>query len=268
MPAPVNAMASWRAPRPTGPSTIRPTASCSTAALLPTSRTPTATAVRLAACWFAGNQAQRDLCVVRLFRLRSECTTAKRRFVKRHLDEDALVQMNARATAKLMASRRCTAEHPFGTVKRMMAGGRFLTRNLKGTPAMRVTSYQIGCIVSETRRFHCATRRLGRGNVLDRDRHGCNALHIVRATRCWLCATRGWIIRDDLKVVARVARLRVVRLDRRVPFVRPPLLPCNMQSAASYCAIIRPASPTKFVAINTMIGSSLRAATGSDATPK
>ena len=65
--------------------------------------------------------------------LKAECTTAPRRFIKRHLDEDALNRMNARADPDLMAKRRCAAEHPFGTIKRMMAGGRFLTRNLKGT---------------------------------------------------------------------------------------------------------------------------------------
>jgi hypothetical protein len=67
--------------------------------------------------------------------LKPQCTTAERRFIKRHLDEDALTRMNARATPELMARRRCAAEHPFGTIKRMMAGARFLTRNLKGTRA-------------------------------------------------------------------------------------------------------------------------------------
>ena len=67
--------------------------------------------------------------------LKPQCTTAERRFIKRHLDEDALTRMNARATPELMAGRRCAAEHPFGTIKRMMAGARFLTRNLKGTRA-------------------------------------------------------------------------------------------------------------------------------------
>lgn len=67
--------------------------------------------------------------------LKPQCTTAERRFVKRHLDEDALTRMNARANPELMARRRCAAEHPSGTIKRMMAGGRFLTRNLKGTRA-------------------------------------------------------------------------------------------------------------------------------------
>lgn len=67
--------------------------------------------------------------------LKPQCTTAERRFLKRHLDEDALTRMNARATPELMARRRCAAEYPFGTIKRMMAGARFLTRNLKGTRA-------------------------------------------------------------------------------------------------------------------------------------
>ena len=34
-----------------------------------------------------------------------------------------------------MGKRRCAAEHPFGTIKRMMAGAKFLTRNLKGARA-------------------------------------------------------------------------------------------------------------------------------------
>jgi transposase len=78
--------------------------------------------------------------------LKPRCTTAERRFVKRHLDEDALNQMTARATPELMRKRRCAAEHPFGTIKRMMAGGRFLTRNLKGTRtemALSVLSYNM-----------------------------------------------------------------------------------------------------------------------------
>ena len=54
--------------------------------------------------------------------LKPQCTTAERRFIKRHLDEDALTRMNARANPELMARRRCAAEHPFGTLKRMMAG--------------------------------------------------------------------------------------------------------------------------------------------------
>lgn len=65
--------------------------------------------------------------------LKPQCTTTARRFVTRHLHEEALNRMNGRATPDMMHRRRCAAEHPFGTIKRMMAGGRFLTRNLKGT---------------------------------------------------------------------------------------------------------------------------------------
>jgi transposase len=78
--------------------------------------------------------------------LKPKCTTATRRFVQRHLDEDALNRMNERATPDMMRKRRCAAEHPFGTIKRMMAGGRFLTRNLKGTRtemALSILAYNI-----------------------------------------------------------------------------------------------------------------------------
>lgn len=78
--------------------------------------------------------------------LKARCTTAERRSVKRHLDDDALNRMDARATPQMMRDRRCAVEHPFGTIKRKMAGGRFLTRNLKGTRtemAFSVLAYNI-----------------------------------------------------------------------------------------------------------------------------
>ena len=34
-----------------------------------------------------------------------------------------------------MTIRRCTVEHPFGTIKRMSGGGRFLTRCLRAVKA-------------------------------------------------------------------------------------------------------------------------------------
>jgi hypothetical protein len=37
----------------------------------------------------------------------------------------------SRANPSLMVTRRCTVEHPFGTIKRMCGGGRFLTRGLE-----------------------------------------------------------------------------------------------------------------------------------------
>lgn len=78
--------------------------------------------------------------------LKSRCTSASRRYVSRHIDEDALAKMNERATPDMMRIRRSTVEHPFGTIKRMMSNGRFLTRNLKGTKtemALSVLAYNI-----------------------------------------------------------------------------------------------------------------------------
>ena len=80
--------------------------------------------------------------------LKPRCTRVERRFVRRHLYEDALERMNARVEADpgLMRQRRCTAEHPFGTIKRMTAGGRFLTRGLnkvKAETALSVLAYNI-----------------------------------------------------------------------------------------------------------------------------
>jgi Transposase DDE domain len=56
--------------------------------------------------------------------------------------------MNARfqADPSLIRQRRCASEHPFGTIKRMTAGGRFLTRGLKkvgGEAALSVLAYNI-----------------------------------------------------------------------------------------------------------------------------
>ena len=80
--------------------------------------------------------------------LKPRCTTAERRFVSRHLHEDALERMNARfqADSNLIRQRRCASEHPFGTIKRMTAGGRFLTRGLtkvSGEAALSVLAYNI-----------------------------------------------------------------------------------------------------------------------------
>jgi len=56
--------------------------------------------------------------------------------------------MNARVEADpgLMRQRRCAAEHPFGTIKRMTAGRRFLTRGLtkvKAKAALSILAYNI-----------------------------------------------------------------------------------------------------------------------------
>jgi transposase len=56
--------------------------------------------------------------------------------------------MNARfqADPTLIRQRRCAAEHPFGTIKRMSAGGRVLTRGrrkVSGEAALSVLAYNI-----------------------------------------------------------------------------------------------------------------------------
>lgn len=80
--------------------------------------------------------------------LKTRCTNAARRFLTRHLHDDALARMNARVVADpdLMRQRRCAAEHPFGTIKRMTAGGRFLTRGrqkVSSEAALSVLAYNI-----------------------------------------------------------------------------------------------------------------------------
>ena len=102
---------------------------------------------------------RRDNCVVYAAQdcsdcaLKPRCTTAARRLLTRHLHEDALQRMNARVVAdpNLMRRRRCAAEHPFGTIKRMTAGGRFLTRGLakvKTEAALSVLAYNIRRTIS------------------------------------------------------------------------------------------------------------------------
>ena len=56
--------------------------------------------------------------------------------------------MNARfhADPTLIRQRRCASEHPFGTMKQMTAGGRFLTKGLnkaRAKAALSVLAYNI-----------------------------------------------------------------------------------------------------------------------------
>lgn len=79
--------------------------------------------------------------------LKSRCTQAARRSVSRHQHEDALERMTARVVAdpSLMRQRRCSVEHPFGTIKRMMSG-RFLTRGIskaRTEMALSVLAYNL-----------------------------------------------------------------------------------------------------------------------------
>jgi Transposase DDE domain len=50
------------------------------------------------------------------------------------------------ADPSLMTIRRCTVEHPFGTIKRMSGGGRFLTKGLRAVraePALSILAFNI-----------------------------------------------------------------------------------------------------------------------------
>ncbi|MET3352819.1 IS1182 family transposase [Xanthobacter autotrophicus] len=69
--------------------------------------------------------------------LKSRCTPGDQRTIHRLVDQSALDRMEARiyADPSLMVTRRCTVEHPFGTIKRMSGGGRFLTRGLRAVKA-------------------------------------------------------------------------------------------------------------------------------------
>lgn len=69
--------------------------------------------------------------------LKSRCTPGAQRTIHRLFDQAALDRMEARiyADPSLMVTRRCTVEHPFGTIKRMSGGGRFLTRGLRAVKA-------------------------------------------------------------------------------------------------------------------------------------
>jgi transposase len=70
-------------------------------------------------------------------RLKPRCTPGAQRTIHRLVDQGALDRMEARiyANPSLMTIRRCTVEHPFGTIKRMSGGGRFLTRGLRAVKA-------------------------------------------------------------------------------------------------------------------------------------
>lgn len=85
--------------------------------------------------------------------LKAQCTKSQRRTVTRHYHEDALARMNARVEADpgLMRLRGCVAEPPYGTIKRMMANGRFLLRGLAKVSieiALNVMAFNLRRIVN------------------------------------------------------------------------------------------------------------------------
>lgn len=80
--------------------------------------------------------------------LRERCTTAKRRWVSRHFEEDVLNEVAARTEANpmMMRRRKGMVEHPFGTLKRRMDGGQLLLRGLQKVKAeisLAATAYNL-----------------------------------------------------------------------------------------------------------------------------
>lgn len=80
--------------------------------------------------------------------LKAQCTNTKRRVIVRDFYEDSRETMHQRATVDpaWMKLRRETAEHPFGTMKWLMAHPRFLVRGLtkaKSELALGVLCYNL-----------------------------------------------------------------------------------------------------------------------------
>jgi transposase len=85
--------------------------------------------------------------------LKPDCTKSGKRVIVRHFFEDAREAMHRRATADSdwMKLRRCTVEHPYGTIKWMMGHPRFLVRGLKKAKselALSVLAYNLKRVIS------------------------------------------------------------------------------------------------------------------------
>lgn len=85
--------------------------------------------------------------------LKSQCTDAPRRVIVRHFHEDDREAMHRRATASpvWMKHRREMAEHPFGTMKWLMALPRFLVKGLrkaKAELALGILSYNLKRVIN------------------------------------------------------------------------------------------------------------------------
>jgi hypothetical protein len=80
--------------------------------------------------------------------LRINCTTGNERRISRWDREYLVDDMDSRLgrDPDYMTLRRCTVEHPFGTIKAWMGGTHFLTRRLKNVRsemALNVLAYNI-----------------------------------------------------------------------------------------------------------------------------
>ncbi|QLF92306.1 IS1182 family transposase [Pseudomonas sp. ABC1] len=86
--------------------------------------------------------------------LKTQCTTAQRRYVSRHAQEEAFERMEQRMELhpEMMVRRRSIVEHPFGNLKQWLFGnGRFLLRQLDGARAemaLATTAYNLKRAIS------------------------------------------------------------------------------------------------------------------------
>ena len=85
--------------------------------------------------------------------LQSRCTTGTERRITRWEHEHLIDAMRERLSRDTdpMTLRRCTVEHPFGTIKAWMGHTHFLTRRLKNVRtemALNVLAYNIKRVVS------------------------------------------------------------------------------------------------------------------------
>jgi transposase len=86
-------------------------------------------------------------------RLKARCTTGKERRITRWEHEHLIDAMHARMdeTPDMMRTRRCTVEHPFGTIKAWMGATHFQMRRLRnvGTEmALHVLAYNIKRVIN------------------------------------------------------------------------------------------------------------------------
>jgi len=84
--------------------------------------------------------------------MKPRCTRSPQRMLSRHLDDDALNRMHARATPALMRLRRSCVEHPFAHLKHRVFGHpRLLLRGLSGARteiALGIMAYNLKRIVN------------------------------------------------------------------------------------------------------------------------
>ena len=86
-------------------------------------------------------------------RLRAHCTTGKERRITRWEHEHLIEAMYARMdeTPDMMRVRRCTVEHPFGTIKAWMGATHFQMRRLRNVStemALHVLVYNIKRVIN------------------------------------------------------------------------------------------------------------------------